>query len=68
MSETASAYDIHPDVLDLAQKIVDETRVLVAGVESLDATRWLTSANKIDQLNDQLQALIIPTPPKSTKK
>lgn len=69
MSETAPASDIHPDVLELAQAIVDETKKLVAGVESLDANVWLSSADKIDRLNDQLQNLIIPAPKStSTKK
>jgi hypothetical protein len=66
MSDTASASDIHPDVLELAQKIADETAKLVQGVETLDAANWLSSADKIDALNSQLQALIIPTTTKAT--
>lgn len=64
---TSSASDIHPDVLDLAQAIADETTKLVADVETLDANKWLAHADKIDALNSQLQALLIPTPPTPTK-
>lgn len=64
MAETSQASDIHPDVLDLAQRIVDETNELVATVETLDANLWLSHADKIDVLNKQLQALLIPTPAK----
>lgn len=56
------ASDVHPDVLQLAQAIVDEVHTLVTGIESLDANNWLTSADKIDALNSQLQSLLIPTP------
>jgi hypothetical protein len=66
MSESAPAQDIHPDVLELAQKIADETAKLVQGVETLDAANWLSSADKIDALNSQLQALIITVPAKAT--
>lgn len=62
---TAPASDIHPDVLDLAQKIVDETEKLVADVETLDASKWLTHADKLDSLNKQLQGLLIPAPSES---
>jgi hypothetical protein len=68
VTQTSPASDIHPDVLDLAQAITDEVNTLVAGVESLDANKWLTSADKIDALNSQLQALIIPTPSETTTK
>jgi hypothetical protein len=66
MTETAPASDIHPDVLGLAQQITDKVDELVQGVESLDANNWLSLADDIDALNSQLQALIIPTPPKET--
>lgn len=74
MSETAPASDIHPDVTELAQKIVDKVNELVSGVETLDANNWLQSADEIDILNQQLQALIIKAPaesapaPKTTSK
>ena len=58
---TSPASEIHPDVLKLAQSIVDEVDKLVSGVESLDANKWLESADKIDSLNSQLQNLLIPT-------
>lgn len=67
MSETAPASEIHPDVLELAQKICDEAAELVEGVETLDANNWLDHADKIDALNSQLQHLIIPAPEKETK-
>lgn len=66
-TENQSALDIHPDVLDLAQSIVDEVKLLVAGVETLDAGKWLTHADKIDSLNEQLQSLLIVPKPKSKK-
>lgn len=62
------ASDIHPDVLDLAQDIVNKTNELVAGVESLDANNWLTKADEIDALNSQLQALLIEAPVAEPKK
>lgn len=62
MTETKPASDIHPDVLQLAQKIVDRVDDLVLGVESLDANNWLQAADDIDSLNQQLQALLIDTP------
>ena len=68
MTETAPASDIHPDVLNLAQQIVDEVSALVASVETLDATVWLTHADKIDSLNNQLQALLIPHTPSQSHK
>lgn len=55
------ASEIHPDVLELAQKIAAETEKLVSKVETLDATQWLTHADKIDSLNVQLQNLLLPT-------
>lgn len=63
---TSPASTIYPDVLQLVQAITDEVNALVVGVESLDANNWLTSADKIDALNSQLQALLIPTPPSTT--
>ena len=67
MSEApVPASDIHPDVLDLASKIVAKVDQLVAGVETLDANNWLKYADQIDSLNQQLQALLLPPPP--TKK
>lgn len=63
MTDTVAASDIHPDVAGLAQDIVDEVELLVADVETLDATKWLVHADKIDTLNQQLQALLIPHPP-----
>ena len=62
MSETVSASNIHPDVLDLAQQIADKVHELVAGVESLDANNWLSIADEIDTLNNQLQALLVEAP------
>jgi hypothetical protein len=67
MTETAPASDIHPDVANLAQQIVDETNEMIAGVETLDASNWLSHADKIDSLNKQLQGLLIPVPPSETK-
>jgi hypothetical protein len=60
MNQNAPASEIHPDVADLAQRIVDEVNKLVAGVETLDANNWLESADVIDRLNQQLQAILIP--------
>jgi hypothetical protein len=60
MNQNAPASEIHPDVTDLAQRIVDEVNKLVAGVETLDANNWLESADVIDRLNQQLQAILIP--------
>jgi len=62
VTQTAPASDIHPDVADLAQKIVDKVNDLVKGVESLDANNWLSYADEIDALNSQLQSLLIPAP------
>jgi len=62
MTETVPASDIHPDVLDLAQKITDKVDELVTGVESLDANNWLSAADQIDALNSQLQALLVAKP------
>lgn len=67
MTDTVAASDIHPDVAGLAQDIVDEVKALVADVETLDATKWLTHADKLDSLNNQLQSLLIPHPPTETK-
>lgn len=69
MSEApVPASDIHPDVLELAQKITDEADALVQGLESMDANNWMAAADKIDALNSQLQNLLLPPPPpKSTK-
>lgn len=61
MSQAAS--DIHPDVLQLTQKIVDKVNELVAGVETLDANNWLDKADDIDKLNEQLQAMLLPPQP-----
>jgi hypothetical protein len=58
-TELASA--IHPDILKLAQQIVDETEALVSDVETLDANKWLSHADKLDSLNHQLQNLLIGT-------
>lgn len=71
MSETQTpeptpASDVHPDVLELAQKIVDKVNELVSGVESLDANNWLTAADEIDSLNNQLQSLLLPPQEKKT--
>jgi outer membrane murein-binding lipoprotein Lpp len=65
---TTPASDIHADVLDLAQKIVDKVNELVANVETLDANKWLGLADDIDALNNQLQALLIETPEKPSAK
>ena len=69
MTQNAPASEIHKDVAELAQAIVDETEKLVADVETLDANKWLVHADKLDVLNQQLQGLLIPVPaeePKST--
>lgn len=67
MSETpVPASDIHPDVLELVQKIVDLVNELVAGVETLNANNWLEKADQIDSLNNQLQAMLLPPPPKKS--
>lgn len=58
---TTPAAEIHPDVLKLAQDIVDETEALVSDVETLDANKWLAHADKLDTLNQQLQALLLPS-------
>ena len=68
MTETVPASEIHPDVLELAQKIADLTHELVLQVETLNAENWLTLADKIDAANSQLQALLISTPKKSAKE
>lgn len=68
MTETAPASEIHPDMLNLAQQIVDKVNELVAGVESLDANNWLSLADDIDALNSQLQALLVEVPAKSSSK
>lgn len=60
--ETAPASDVHPDVVELAQQIVDMTHELVSAVETLDANNWLSYADKLDALNSQLQSLIIEKP------
>jgi len=62
MSETVPVSDLHPDVLDLVQKMVDKVNELVAGVESLNANNWLSLADDIDVLNNQLQALLVEAP------
>lgn len=66
-SEPVLASEIHPDVLALAQQISDEASQLVSGVETLDANNWLAHADKIDALNNQLQALLLPPPPPTAK-
>jgi len=68
MSETAPASEVHPDILNLAQQIVDKVNDLVAGVESLDANNWLSLADDIDSLNNQLQGLLVEAPAKSSTK
>lgn len=67
MSETVPASDIHPDVLELCQKISDAANELVLQVESMDGNQWLASADKIDSLNNQLQAMLV-AKPATTKK
>lgn len=62
MTETAPASEVNPDVLNLTQRIVDKVNELVAGVESLDANNWLSLADEIDSLNNQLQAMIVAKP------
>jgi len=59
-SQPVAASTIHPDVLHLAQQIVDETRLMVEKVETLDANQWFPHADKIEQLNTQLQGLLLP--------
>lgn len=60
------ASNLHPDVLELAQKITDKVDDLVMGVETLDANNWLSKADEIDVLNSQLQALLVEAPKKTT--
>lgn len=61
---TSAVADLHPDVVKLAQQIVDEVEALVADVETLDANKWLAHADKIDSLNVQLQSMLVATPEK----
>ena len=61
------ASDIYPDVLNMAQDLVDMVNELVEGVETLDANNWLAQADKIDSLNAQLQALLLPPDVKKGK-
>jgi hypothetical protein len=58
--DNPAASDIHPDVLEVVQKIVDLVSDLVSGVETLDANNWLDKADKIDALNNQLQGMLLP--------
>lgn len=67
MTETVPASDIHPDVLELAQKISDLAKELTVQVETLDANNWLSIADQIDQVNSQLQSMLVEKP-KQTKK
>ena len=62
MTQTVPASDIHPDVLQLVQKITDKVDQLVDAVESLDANNWLTYADDIDAMNAQLQAMLVAAP------
>jgi hypothetical protein len=59
---------VNPDVLNLAQQIVDKVNELVEGVESLDANNWLSLADDIDALNAQLQGLLVEAPEKKSTK
>lgn len=65
---TESASSIHPDVLQLAQKISDKVEELADAVETLDANNWLNITDEILKLNEQLQSLLVETPTKTTKK
>ena len=68
-SPTTPAREIHPDVLELAQKLTDRVNDLLDGVDTLDANNWLQAAQDIDAVNAQLQNLLVETPAKkSTKK
>jgi len=68
MTEPAvPASDIHPDVLDLAQKISDKTADLLDAVESQDNNTVKTLVDEVDALNSQLQNLLI-EPKKSGAK
>jgi len=66
MSETATAYELHPDVLDLVQQISDKVSELVDAVETLDGNKWLHIADEIDKLNSQLQEMLVAKPPEQS--
>jgi hypothetical protein len=68
MTETVLASDIHPDVLQIAQKIGNEVADLLAGIETLDANNWLKHADVIEELNLQLQSLLIVKPKNTSEK
>lgn len=68
MSETVAASDIHPDVLEICQKISDAANELVLQVESMDGNQWLATADRIDSLNNQLQSMLVAKPTTTSKK
>jgi len=68
MTETpVPASDVHPDVLELAQKITDKVNDLLDGVDGQNFDSVRTAADQLDALNEQLQNLLV-EPKKSTKK
>jgi hypothetical protein len=60
-SKPVAASDIAPDILDLASQIAKLVEELVSAVETLDGNKWLGYADKILNLNDQLQELLVPS-------
>jgi hypothetical protein len=60
-SQSVAASDVSPDILNLANKIAGLVEELVSAVETLDGNKWLGYADKILNLNDQLQELLVPS-------
>jgi hypothetical protein len=60
-SQSVAASDVAPDILDLASQIAKLVEELVSAVETLDGNKWLGYADKILNLNDQLQELLVPS-------
>ena len=68
VNDTIKASDLHPDVMELCQKITDKVHELVLQVESLDANKWLGLADEIDALNSQLQEMLVEKPAHAKSK
>jgi hypothetical protein len=60
-SQSVAASDVSPDILNLANEIAGLVVELVSAVETLDGNKWLGYADKILNLNDQLQELLVPS-------
>jgi len=60
------ASDVHPDVLELAQKITDKVNDLLDGIDAQNFDSVRTAGEQIDALNAQLQNLLVE--PKKSKK